>query len=243
MNRSLFIELIHFTKSTLDSIKNFTQLSRGKFSDKEFGEFFYRMVTKDIEKNDLLLNGFLNYIKATTLIRKKDRVNILIEEVLKNHQVRLEEKRPRIFKNFEKDLPETIVPDEQLRFVLNSILQYAMASMTLDGSIEFLTRSFALQKQTTEGQAFFKSNGKYIEILVAFTGYKKPKEQLGKELETSTLQKEDLWYLVLRLVENIVQRNQGMIKFEADEMEVKKFISLKFPVERRKVAYYQQTNE
>jgi hypothetical protein len=115
--------------------------------------------------------------------------------------------------------------------------------MTLDGSIEFSTRSFALQKQTTEDQPFFKSNGKYFEIVVAFTGYKKPKEQLGKDLETSTLQKGDVLGLVLRLVENIVQRNQGMIKFEADEMEAKKVISLKFPVERRRVAYYQQAYE
>lgn len=242
MDRSLFIELIHFTKSTLDSIKNFTQLSRGKFSDKEFGEFFYRMVTKDIEKNNLLLNGFLNYIKATTPIRKKNRVNILIEEVLKNHQVRLEEKRTKIFKNFGKDLPETIVPNEQLRYILDSLLQYAIASMPPDGSIEFLTKSLVLQRDMGE-ETFSNKIGKYIEILMTFTGHKKPKEQLGKELETPTPQKEVVWDLVLRLVEDIVHRNQGMMKFEVDEIEAKKFISLKFPFERRKVVYYQQTSK
>jgi len=233
MERSLFIELIHQTKSTLDSIKKFTQLSRGKFSDKEFGEVFYRRITKDIEKNDLMLNGFLNYIKATTPIRKKGTVNTLIEEVLRKHQVRLEEKKIKIFRNFERDLPEAIIPDEQLRFILESVLQYAMAMMPLDGRVEFSTKSVVLQKEMGEDQAFFKKNGNFIEVLVAFTYSKEPKEQ-------ATSQKEVVPDLMLRLVDDIVERNQGMIKFELNETKGKRFISLKFPVERRRVVHYGQ---
>jgi len=45
---SFFNELIQRIKNTLDSIRNYTQISRGKFSDKEFGEYFYRAVTEDI---------------------------------------------------------------------------------------------------------------------------------------------------------------------------------------------------
>ena len=231
MEQSLSIELIHHTKSTLDSIKKLAQLSRGRFSDKEFGEFFYRMITKDIEKNDLVLNSFLNYIKATTPIRKKGTVQNLIEEVLKKHQVRLEEYKTKIFRDFETDLPETIVPDEQLRFILDSILQYAMASIPPHGGIEFLTKSFALQKETREDQAFFKKNGKYIEVLVAFSYYKEPK---GEPVP----QKEVVPDLMLRLVDDMVERNQGIIKFEFDETKAKMFISLKFPIERRNVVHY-----
>jgi len=238
MEGSLLIELIHYTKNTLDSIKKFTELARGKFSDEEFGKFFYRMITKDIEKNDLVLNSFLNYIKATTPIRKRGTVNILIEEVLKKHQVRLEEEKTKIFRNFEKDLPETTVPDEQLRFILDSVLQYAMTSMPPNGCIEFLTKSFALQKEMEGDQAFSKKNGRYIEILVAFTYYKKPMEQFGKELETPVPQKEVEPDLMLRLVDDIVDRNQGTIKVEFDETKAKRFISLKFPIERRKVVHY-----
>jgi hypothetical protein len=231
MGRSLLIELIHQTKNTLDSIRKFTQLSRGKFNDKEFGEFFYRMITKDIEKNDLMLNGFLNYIKATTPIKKRGTVNTLIEEVLRKHQVGLEERRAKIFRNFERDLPEAIIPDEQLRFILESVLQYGMAMMPLGGSIEFLTKSCVLQKEMREDQTFFKKNGKFIEVLVAFTYSREPKEQ-------ATFQKEVVPDLMLRLVDDIAERNQGTIKFELDETKGKRFISLKFPVERRRVVHY-----
>ena len=236
MEGSLLIELIHYTKNTLDSIKKFTELARGKFSDKEFGEVFYRMITKDIEKNDLMLNGFLNYIKATTPIKKKGTVNTLIEEVLKKHQVRLEEKKTKILRNLEKDLPETTVPDEQLRFILDSALQYATASMPPNGCIEFLTKSFALQKEMDGDHPFFKKNGRYIKILVAFTYYKKPMEQFGKELEPAP-QKKVVPDLMLRLVDDVVDRNQGTIKVEFDETKAKRFISLTFPIERRKMVH------
>ncbi len=238
MERSLLVELIQHTKGTLDSIKQFAQLSRGKFSDGEFGEFFYQMITKDTERNVLMLNSFLNYIKATTPIRKKGTVHALIEEVLTKHQVRLEENKTKIFRNFEKDLPETIVADEQLRFILDSVLQYATASMSPNGSIEFLTKSFGLQKGTEGDQAIFKTNGRYIEILVAFTYYKKPMEQFGKKLETPVPQKEGVPDLMLRLIDDIVDRNRGIMKVELDETKAKKFILFNFPIERRKVVHY-----
>ena len=222
MERSLFIELIHQTQTTLDSIKKYIQLSVGKFSDKEFGEFFYRMITKEIEKNDLLANSFLNYVKVTTPIRKKRTANTLIEEVLRKHQVRLEKKRTQIFRYFEEDLPETIVPNEQLRFILDSILQYAMTSMCSDGDIEFLTKSSALQKELDEDPRFEKDR-KYIEILVAFTS---PKEEVVSDV-------------LLRLVEATVEMNQGVTRFDVDETKAKKSVILKLPVERRKVFFYE----
>ena len=241
MEWSLFIELIHHTKSTLDSIKKYTQLSRGKFSDKEFGEFSYRMITKEIEKNDLLVNSFLNYIKVTTPIRKKGTVNTLIEEVLKKNQVRLEENNTKIFRNLEKDLPESIVPDEQLRFILDSILQYAMASMRSDGNIEFLTKSSALQKESSE-EAVFEKDRKYIEILVAFTSYKKPMEKPMQELRTPTPKEEFVSEALLRLVDATVKMNQGVTRLEVDETKAQKSVFLKLPVERRKVVFYESTS-
>jgi signal transduction histidine kinase len=226
VDRSLFIELIHQTKTTLDSIKKFTELSRGKFSDKEFGEVFYRMITRDIEKNDLMLNSFLNYIKATTPIRKKGTVNALIEEVLRKHQVRLEEKRTKIFRTLEKDLPEAIIPDQQLRFILESVVQYAIAMMPSDGSLELSSKSVVLDEEKREDRASSNRDGNSIEVLIAFTYSKEPKERVAP-------QKEVVPDLILRLVDDVVKRNKGMIKFKFDETKGKMSISLKSPVERR----------
>ena len=236
---SFFIELIQRIKNTLGSIRNYTQISRGKFSDKEFGDYFYRAVTEDIEKIDMVLNGLVNYIKLNSPIRKTNTVHHLIEEVLRKHQAKLEEKGIKLFKRFEKDLPETIVPDEQLRYILSSVFQYALASISPNLSMGLYTRSFILEKEVEEGQALFKKDGRYVEISVVFMGYKKPGEQ---GVGTTTLQREEPLDLILRFVKEVVLRNQGMMKIEGDEKKAKTFISLRFPVERRKVVYYQSVN-
>ena len=238
MEEPLFIELIHQTKSVLNTIGRLAQLSRGKFIDREFGEFFSKAITKDIEKHNLVLNTFLNYIASTTPIPKRGTVNKIIEEVLKKHQVQLEEKRTKIFREFEKNLPETTVPDEQLKFILDSLVQYVVALTPSDGGMKFLTKSCVLPGGATEEKEFFKKNGKYVEILVAFTGQKRLIEQPGKELGVPSPQEEVLADLVYRLVDMIVKKNQGTIKFEADERESQNRIVLKFPVERRKVVFY-----
>src|SRR4030042_4795240 len=98
MEQSLFIEVIHCTKGTLDSIKDFTQLSRGKLNNKEYGEFFYRVITKDIEEHNLLLNTFLKYIESTTPVTKRDTMGKLIEGGLKKLHLRLEEKNMKELK-------------------------------------------------------------------------------------------------------------------------------------------------
>jgi light-regulated signal transduction histidine kinase (bacteriophytochrome) len=233
---SFFIELIQRIKNTLSSVRNYTQMSRGKFSDKEFGEYFYRAVTEDIEKIDMVLSGLVNYIKLNTPIRKTNTVHRLIEEELKKYQVKLEEKGIKLFKRFEKDLPETIVPDEQLRYILSSVFQYALANISPNLNMGLITRSFVLEKEVGEGPPLFQKNGRYIEISVVFMGYKKTAEQ---GVGTTTLQKEEPLDLILRFVKEVVQRNQGMMKIEGDEKKAKTFVSLRFPVERRKVVYYQ----
>jgi len=241
MERSLLVQLIQHTKNTLDSIKTFAHLSCGKFSDKEFGEFFYRTITKDIENNYQVLNSFLSYIKATTPIRKMGTLNALIEEVLKKHQVRLAEKKAKIFKNLGKDLPETILPDEQLRFILDSVLQYAMASMPSDGNIEFLTKSYALRKESSE-EAITEKDRKDIEVIVAFTSYKKPAENSMEELRKPTHKEEFVSEALLRLVDATVRMNQGVTRLEVDETKAQKSVFLRLPVERRKVVYYESTS-
>jgi len=236
---SFFVDLIQRIKNNLASIKNYTQISRGKFSDREFGEHYYRTVTGDIEKMDMVLNSLLDYIKVHTPIRKMNTIHNIVEEVLKKHQAKLEEKGIKALKKFEKDLPETIVPDEQLKYIIGSVLQYAIALTPPNWNLGLLTRSLILKNEASEAESLFKKDGKYIEISVVFPGYQRPSEPVS---EMATLQKEEASELILRFVKEVVLRNQGTIKIGADEKKTKTFIFLRFPVERRKVVYYQSVN-
>ena len=237
-----FIELVHRIKNPLVSIKTFTQLLREKFGDSEFREYFYRIVTEDIERIDAVLNGLLNYIKINTPIEKANTVHFILEDVLRRHEVQLEDKKIRVFKKFEKDLPETVVHDEQLRYIFHSLLQYAIPSIPPNGSIGFLTKSLYVQRQTDDDKGVLQTDGRYIEVLIVFTGFKKPVEQLETALGIPALKQEESIELEMRLIKEIIEKNRGMIKFETSPKKPRTIISLKFPIERRKVIYYQSTN-
>ena len=173
-----FIELIQRIKNNLGSIKNYTQISRGKFSDREFGEYYYRALTEDIEKMEIVLIGLMDYMKLHTPIRKMNTVHSIVEEILKKHRVKLEEKGIKLLKKFERDLPETVVPDEQLRYVLSSLLRYAIVVTPPSWNIALSTKSLLLEKGTGEAEGLFERDGKQIEISVVFAVLPKSSEPI-----------------------------------------------------------------
>jgi hypothetical protein len=88
----------------------------------------------------------------------------------------------------------------------------------------------------------YQGSGRYIEILVVFSGYKKPFDQFETVLGIPGGQKEEAVELELRLIKEIIQKNQGVMKFDVNEKKPRTVISLKFPIERRKLVYYQPAN-
>jgi hypothetical protein len=233
-----FIELIDQFKDTLKSLRNFAGIFQEKFSDKEFGVYLNRIISEDIKRIELVQNSLLTYIRINNPILKTNTVNTLVEEELKEYQTELEEKRIKLFKTLEKNLPETAVPDDQLRYILSCVLQYVMALMGVNGNLGLFTRHLAPQR----GVGGDQEDG-FIEILMVYTGYKKPTELPGSPSGISAHRKGRILDLALRLVDEIVQRNRGIMKFEEDEKKGKTTVSLRFPVERRKVVYYQQPSE
>ena len=233
---SFFTELVQRIKSSLSSIKDYTQISRGKFTDREFGEYYYRAVNEDIKKMNMVLNSLLDYIKLHTPIRKINTIHTIMEEVLKKHQARLDEKGVKVFKKLEKHLPETVVPDEQLKYILNSLLQYAMALTPPNWNLGLSTKSFILDKEAAQVEGLFNRDGRYIEISVVFPGRQRPSETGAG---TAATQEEEAPDLILHFVKEIVLHNYGMMKVETDEKKMRTLISVRFPVERRKLVYYQ----
>jgi len=233
-----FIELIDQFKDTLKNLKNLTKIFHEKYGDKEYSGYLNRVITEDVKKIELVQNSLLNYIRINNPVTKTNTVNALVEEEIKKYELELEEKKIRLFKTLEKNLPETAVPDDQLRYIVSCMLQYIMALIPVNGNLGLFTKNIVLQRETGDDR-----ESRFIEILIAYTGYRKPGEQLRSTIGIPAHQKEKILDLALRLVDEIVQRNRGIMKFEEDEKKAKASISLRFPVERRKVVYYQNPGE
>lgn len=238
-----FMELVQRVKGSLAGMKTFAFLSRDKFSDPELGEDFYQIVSEDIEKTISLLNCFQDYLNFNSPMKKMNTVNNIIEEILRNLEDQIQEKKIKIVKKqFEKNLPETSLPDEQLRYVLNSIIQYMVHSTRPYGSIGFLTQQFDPTGSEAEEAGLLQKEGKYIEVQIASMGDKQ-RELLDLVPGMTADQREDAVDLILQLVKEIVQRNRGALTLKINPQQSMSFLSVILPMERRKVVHYLSTEE
>jgi hypothetical protein len=242
-----FVELFNRIKASLSAMQAFAFLSRENFKDRELGEHFYKIVNEDIVKTNSLIDCFNEYINFSTPMVKRDTVNTLVEEVIKKHERQLEEKRIKVIKKqFDKDLPEAILPDEQLRYILNSVIQYTLLSIPPDGGIGFLTRSFDMEalKDKEWGQLHqLQKDGRYIEILVVSAASEESGEEAGVVSGVPSSHQEESVELILKLAKEMIEKNKGVMRYKVYEDKPMTFISLILPVERRSVVRYLSTEE
>jgi hypothetical protein len=218
---------------------NTSQLSADKFNDVEFRKYSQKSINEDIKKIDSVLNSLLNYIHINTPITKSNTISLVLEEVLEANEKQIQGKNIKIFKKCEKDLPETFIHDEQMRFIMNSILQYAILSTPSEGTIGFLIKSFDFQNGGLDKKISPERNGGYIEAAIGFMGTKEQTEP-SKDIHVKSADaKEEAEKLILQLVKEILQRNRGSMTYEVDPKKPRTLITLRFPIERRKVVYYE----
>ena len=240
----LFNDLATHIKNSLGTLRNLTDFSQGRFKDSEFGYYFHRAVTEDIDKTEAELNCFLDYLKMKSPIPRTNTVHLVLEELVKKNEKKLAEKKIKIAKKqYEKDLPETSVQDEELKYILNWIIQYAITSVASSGTIGLLTRSFDPQEIKDDLTSTSHGEGRCLEILVAFgangNGNDKSNERPLPPMGLQTVHRENGDNLILPLVEEIVQKNSGIMKSKVDPEKRLTQISLILPSDRRKVVQYQ----
>jgi signal transduction histidine kinase len=231
---TFLIELVNRIKNTLASVRKFILVSEDKFEDKEFWKQSLNIVDQDIKKMDTVLNSLLNYISINTPIVKADTLQVILDGILEANEKLINHKKIKIIKKLEKDIPETSMHDEQVRYILNSILQYAILSTPPNGTIGFLIKSLNGQKEIPDKKTSSKNNGAYVEVDIGFMGNN---ESSGQSEKGSN--KEESIHLILKLVKEIIQKNRGTMTFQVDKKKPRTLITLKLPIERRKVIYYE----
>jgi hypothetical protein len=240
---SLWIDLISTTKSTLFSIKSVSQLSVDKFNDPEFRKYARKSITQDIKKIDSVLNSLLNYIQISTPILKSNTIHRLLEEILDANEKCLLDKHIKIVRHFQKDLPETFLHDEEVKFLLSSIVQYALFLTPSHGSIGFLTRMVEAPRTEGTDKVISLTGRKQIDILVAFTDHEEPFKTTDRgPSEGKGAPKDKVHQLILLLIKEIIKKYKGLIGFDIDEKESRTFVSLRLPLDRRQIVYYEQLN-
>ncbi len=138
---------------------------------------------------------------------------------------------------------------EQVRFILTSLVQFAILSTPPKGNIGFLIKYFDPRKDDpgkdgTGRRAPQESNGGYIVVGIGFSGDPghgdaANGDSMGNVPGMSVVKKDETTHLILKLAEEMMQKNRGALKFEVDERTKRALIKLRFHVERRRSVYYE----
>jgi hypothetical protein len=232
----LLDELINYMKGRLAAMKSFALLSQDAFKDAELGQHYYETVSEDVEKTTAMLDCYRNYLRFNNPTQKKDTIQTLIEEILKDNGRRLKAKSITIInKQFEKDLPETTMPDAQLRYVLDTVIQYSFLSLPHYSSLGFLTRQYDHSEGNGHEHNGLQKESQCVEILVVSSRREKPK---GSPAGVPTGNNGTGADLMLELVKEVIRKNHGAMRVKSYDQKAMTFVSLILPVDRRKVVRF-----
>lgn len=229
ISSTFLVDLISSVSRSLKEVIHRAQIYEKKYANNGLNECFLQ-IRSDLAKIEVLFENLLQYNKIVTPMRKKNTVHNLIETILKKYQPVFEKRETLIFRRFEKDLPEVIVPEEQLGYILNSVLQYILGSLPCGGGISFSTKSFLIQENEKERKPLLEQNTRWVEILLVFTRYgsstEKAKSLIGIEERQTDQNPLDL---ILQLAKKMVDKNSGLMTFELAVERNKSSISIVLP--------------
>jgi len=235
------LETLRDIKKTVGSIYKIGLLSMEKSNNNEDREHSWRAMTQGFDQIVSIVNMLSSYINVTSPIVKKNTIHCILEEILESNEKKLHARQIELTKTLEEELPETIFQDEQVRFILNLVLQYVILSTPSSGRIEIVTQFVNNQKEQ-DLSSIDPLKSKYSEILISSSHPNYPLSESPGAPEVPKIEREGTSHFILRLVREMIRRNQGMIDFQMDQTKSRTRISLKFPVERRRVAYYRPAN-
>ena len=235
---SFLIELVHNIKRSLASVYQTTVLATEKCTDAEVKKRSNDQVKEEMKKIDSVLNSVLNFINVNTPLVKASTLYTILEDILKANEKLLQQKSMKITKRYEKDIPDTFLHPEQVKFILHSAIQSAILSAPPNQVIGLLVKSSDSHDEKCTEKPSAENNRTYIEVMIGFSGDGKPDNISENSSETPGGRGKGMPDLILKLAKEILEKNHGMM-VETHGERLKTLINLRFPVERRKVVYYE----
>ncbi len=224
------IEMTRDIKKALDSMFRSSLLGLEKVNDPEVKRLSRTSVMRDYKKIDLVLKLFLSYVRMSQPVAKKDTIHAILEELLAGYQKELQDRSIVLTKDYHHQLLETTLHEEQLKFILGTVLQYAVLSASGNGEISVMTKPVLVQRLTEE-EKIVPLKGRYSEVSIRWSFLGEPGKDSGRKPEEGLRS-------VLLIVRELLQKNQGNFEFQVDPRVSKKYITLRFPAERRQSFYY-----
>jgi hypothetical protein len=230
------LKFLDYMKSILSSMRAELEKSTPEFRSRERGESLVGKTMEDFREMDSLVDALWNFIHLHQPMEKANSVHLILEEILEELQAHVVGKKLRVHKRFEENLPEVTIHDQKLRYILKKILEIAIYSMPPLGGIVLLTRSLTLEEGAEKSKVLPLRDIRYVDIAILLIGLSL--EPPDPASSADLIQRRRGAHLILQLVQYLVEKHRGSFEWRANKEQRQTFFILRFPAERRKVAYY-----
>jgi hypothetical protein len=99
-----------------------------------------------------------------------------------------------------------------------------------------LTRSLTLEEGAEKSNVLPLRDSRYVDIAILLIGLSL--EPPDRTSAVDLVQRKQGVHLTMRLVQYLVEKHRGSFEWRANKEQRQTFFTLRFPAERRKVAYY-----
>lgn len=237
LSSSCLIQMVQDIKVAISSMVRSSLVGLEKANDADLKKHSKSTIMKDYRKIDLVLRMLLSYIRMSQPMVKKETIHEILEELLTGSERDFQARSIVVTKQYHDQIPETTMHEEELRFILGSVLQYAILTTPVNGEITVITQPIHLHKSPEE-EKIVSRKGRYSEVSIRCSHLDEQVGGAGKGPEALSPSQEGGVHSVLLVIRELMQKSQGSFELEIDKKELRKQITLRFPAERRQAVYY-----
>jgi len=127
--------LAHEIKNPLTSLRTFTGLVSRKFEDPRFRETFHKVVPRELERINGIVEHLLQLARPARLRFEPVRLSVLLERILDLYANQIEANEITIVREYARDLPAVQADSEHLYQALVNLVANALEAMGTGGRL------------------------------------------------------------------------------------------------------------
>lgn len=219
--------MAHEIKNPLTGIQTFTEYLPKKLDDKEFLKKFSRIVGKEVERIDDLVNQLIEFARPSKMKKTETDIRKLIEDTLDFLSSSIIKNKINIHKNFELREGKKILIDPNLmKQALLNIFLNAIEVMKDGGNLTVSLRDQKSELNNQKNKSPLISDHRLL-ITVRDSGQGIPHKDLPRVFDPFFTRRDKGTGLGLAITKGIIQEHNGKIWIESgDGVGTKVFIEL-----------------
>ena len=211
--------LAHEIKNPLTAVRAFVQMFPDKFEKEEFRTKFNRIVPKELDRVNILLENLLDLVRKPKLTMGEQNVYGAIDHVLESLEPEIEKRSVKVSCTGREDDHEVLADESYLVRAVHNIVLNAIQAMPAGGQLTIET-----------GSSVHPGGREMVEISITDTGPGIPVDQIDDIFNPFFTSKEKGTGLGLAVTNKIIEDQGGSVRVQSERAQGTTFtISLPSP--------------